>query len=240
MQETNSGTDRGTTLRVALTLKSANKKTGNIPQSYSGSESCPPICPFLEICYPSSGPAAIHWRKIDSGERGVPWAQFLLAVGEIPAGQLWRHNIAGDLPGEPDLQTIDALAVADLAAASSHARGFTYTHYDVINHAGNRATIRAANAAGFTINASANNLEHADAIKRAAPDLPVAVVLPSDFEGQTCRTPDGHLVTVCPAVTRKGVTCKSCKLCAVENRAAIVGFPAHGTHKKVVTEIAKS
>jgi hypothetical protein len=113
-------------------------------------------------------------------------------------------------------------------------RGFTYTHHNVLQSEHNRASIRAANAAGFTVNASANNLRHADQL--AALDVaPVVAVLPSTVHGNVkIETPEGRRVVVCPATYRDDVTCQSCKLCAVRDRKVIVGFPAHGGARRKV------
>jgi len=44
---------------------------------------------------------------------------------------------------------------------------------------------------------------------------------------------------VCPAQTREGVTCATCKLCSRANRSVIVGFIPHGGAKKKVLAMAK-
>jgi hypothetical protein len=43
-------------------------------------------------------------------------------------------------------------------------------------------------------------------------------------------------VVVCPATQRDDVTCKSCKLCRVQMRGVIVGFPVHGSRKRMANE----
>ena len=61
---------------------------------------------------------------------------------------------------------------------------------------------------------------------------PVVVVLPSTQTVNTV-TPKGRTVIVCPATQRDNVSCATCQLCQ-RQRAAIVGFPAHGTRKRVI------
>ena len=61
---------------------------------------------------------------------------------------------------------------------------------------------------------------------------PVVVVLPSTQTANT-KTPAGRAVVVCPATQRDDVTCASCQLCQ-RQRDVIVGFPAHGTRRRVI------
>lgn len=220
-----------------MTLKSRNAKTGDIPVSTTSAESCPTSCPFNNMnaggCYAASGPLGMHWAKVTNGERGEDWESFCNSVESLPTGQLWRHNQSGDLPGKGN--AIDFGALSALVSANKGKRGFTYTHKPMTNKR-NRNAIRKANDGGFTINLSANNLSHADTLA----DLeiaPVVTVLPSDTVGKTLKTPQGRKVIVCPATYRDDVTCKSCGLCQ-KNRAAIVGFPAHGVSKKRASAIA--
>lgn len=218
---------------VHLTLKSRNEKTGPIPVSTTTASTCSPSCAFMnEGCYAKGGPLAIHWRKVTQGLAGMPWDDFVSQIAELPEGTLWRHNQAGDLPGSGD--AIDIVALAALVSANSGKRGFTYTHKPTTP--ANVEAIKDANANGFTINLSGNNLEHADQLA----DLnagPVVVVLAADQTTNTV-TPAGRKVVVCPASVRDDVSCQTCKLCAISDRRAIVGFPAHGAAKRKASHIA--
>jgi len=89
-----------------LTLVSNNAKTGKIPVSTSSADTCPKTCGQFETCYAKTGPLALHWNKITAGTRGTNLREFTAAIKALPAGQLWRHNQAGDLPGADE--TIDA------------------------------------------------------------------------------------------------------------------------------------
>jgi hypothetical protein len=147
---------------------------------------------------------------------------------------LWRHNQAGDLPGKGN--DIDAGKLLELAAAQSGRRGFTYTHKPPT--AANAQAIQAANAQGFTVNLSANDLAEADELAALAIG-PVVVLLPSTIQGpQKLRTPEGKHVVVCPATYSEKVNCKSCELCSVSSRKSIVGFPAHGSSKRKADSVA--
>jgi len=215
-------------MRVSLTLKSRNAKTGPIPVSTSSNDTCPAVCPLKDQgCYAKYGPLGMYWAKVNGGTAGATWAEFVAQIAELPADTLWRHNQAGDLPGISDV--IDAPALAKLVKANSGKRGFTYTHKPMT--AANARAVRAANAAGFTINLSGNNLAHADALADTGAG-PVVAVLPADQKTNT-TTPAGRKVVVCPATIRDDVSCATCQLCQRRDRAVIVGFPAHGAAKRM-------
>ena len=218
---------------VSLTLKSRNAKTGPIPVSTTTSTTCPDACPFKRAgCYADGGPLRIQWDKVTRGATGYNWSDFLSQVRALPPNQLWRHNQAGDLPGLGD--TIDGKALYELVAANTGKQGFTYTHKPMDSIA-NREAVAHANASGFTVNLSANNLDHADELA----DLgiaPVVVVLPME-QKENLTTPKSRKVVICPATIRDDVSCMTCGLCA-RLRDAIVGFPAHGNGARKANAIA--
>ena len=214
-------------MHVHLTQVSSNTKTGPIPVSTTERRSCPPRCPHMTAgCYADGGPLRIHWDKVP--ERGTSWEEFCERIAQLPAGALWRHNQAGDLPG--DGTRIDGPALMRLVEANLGRRGFTYTHYDPTK-GDNAYWIAAANAMGFTINLSADTLEQADAYAELGIG-PVVTVLHSATERHGV-TPEGRTVAVCPAVQTEGVSCATCQICA-KQRQVIIGFPAHGMRKKVI------
>jgi len=213
-------------MQVHLTLKSANVKTGPIPVSTTERDSCADDCSMKKECYAASGPLALHWAAVSNGTRGTDWDTFTQTIAALPDDQLWRHNQAGDLPKKNN--SIDAVKLGQLVAANAGRRGFTYSHH---RDAESINWIRHANAWGFTVNLSANDLADADAL--ADHDAgPVVVVLPSTQTANT-TTPAGRAVVICPATQRDNVSCATCQLCQ-RQRAVIVGFPAHGTKKRVI------
>jgi hypothetical protein len=218
-----------------ITPKSKNAKVGKMAVTTSTATTCPTSCPFKgNGCYAYGYPLKGHWDKVTEGERGDDWSTFLDKIKELPAGSKWRHNQAGDLPG--DTQDLDSTKCVDLAKANEGKRGFTYTHYDVLENFQNAITVNIMNHLGFTVNVSANNLEHADQLC----DLdiaPVATVLPIEQTTNTV-TPKGRKVVVCPATYKDDVSCADCMLCEKRDRKVIVGFPAHGTSKKKASAIA--
>tara|TARA_R100001224_G_scaffold91886_1_gene61167 strand:- start:336 stop:923 length:588 start_codon:yes stop_codon:yes gene_type:complete len=194
----------------------------------------------------------MNWQKVTAGERGDDWAAFLENVkSKVMKRGLWRHNVAGDLIS--DGVTIDAEKLRQLAQANKGKRGFTYTHHDIINNPANKKAIRSANAAGFTVNLSGNNPAHADQLADENAG-PVVALLPveygrakkeslSNYKKRLSKlhkqTPAGRSITVCPATFLDEMDCAACGLCQNQNRAAIVGFPAHGFRTKKADAIAR-
>ena len=226
-----------TTAQVTLTLRSRNGKTGPIPVSTTSAETCPPECPLQgEGCYADAGPLALHWRAVTERKRGVDWSTFTRQVAALPPGTLWRHNQAGDLPGAGSI--IDDGDFRGLVDANEGRDGFTFSHKPVLGQSRiarhNRDLIAHANANGFTVNLSGNNLAHADELA----DLgiaPVTVILDAP-EGvrHSLTTPAGRKVESCPA-TYLNTTCADCRLCAKPQRKVIVGFPLHGARVKAAS-----
>lgn len=221
---------------------SGNTKTGPMPVSTSNSNTCPDACPIkAKGCYAKYGPVGLHWRKLDNGEskNAVEWPQFIRQVKALSNGSLWRHNQAGDLNGVDN--EIDGLTFGQLVAANKGKRGFTYTHYPVLGEGwkeqGNRNLIANANANGFTINLSGNDVNHADKLK-ALNIGPVVVIMPRNAT-KVSATPAGNKVVICPAENTDKVNCVKCGLCQDSKRDYIIGFRAHGTAAKTVEVLAR-
>jgi hypothetical protein len=234
---------------VYYTAKSSNGKIGAIPVSTISKETCPEACPLKgNGCYADGGPLSIIWNALSERTPGMVWTngvggklqsltwnRYCYEIAQLPAGQEWRHGQAGDLPGVGD--TIDARALSKLVKANRGKRGFAYTHKPVLNNPANAAAVAHANANGFTINLSANDVTEVDAL--VALDIaPVVVVLPADVHGkQDISTAGGTRIVVCPATYRDDIKCVDCMLCQKQRKCA-VGFPAHGASKRRASNVA--
>jgi len=208
-------------LRFHLSPKSRNYKTGPIPVSTSPRTTCPKICPGRnKWCYADKGPLSWHWNKVSSGIRGDTWKDFTGKIKALPVNQAWRFAQAGDLPGCGN--RIDKRKLSQLVQSNQGKRGWTYTHKPP-HMFGNGAAIRDANKSGFTINLSANSLDHADKLSRYG--SPVVVVVPEDHPERS-RTPGGRPVIVCPEQTGRVKSCAKCLLCQ-KPRKAIIAFRLH-------------
>ena len=217
---------------VSLNMKSGNAKVGPIPVSTTEEKSCPNECPLKGTdCYARFGPLGMHWRKVKEGERGDNWDSFCERVEKFDDEQLWRHNQAGDLP-QNSKGKIHATKARKLAKASKHTKGWTYTHYNPLD-SHNQKIIKEMNASGgLTVNLSADSLEQADEYAKIGPTV---VVLPKDAPTSGNKTPNGLPIVVCPAQTAD-INCQQCGLCQIRDRKSIVGFLAHGTASKRLSE----
>jgi hypothetical protein len=168
-------------------------------------------------------------------------------VEQLPKRQMWRYGQAGDLPGDGD--EIDREQMLRLAKANRGRPVIAFTHKPPTDE--NIETLKLARDLGFSVNLSANNVSHADEL--AHHGLNVVVVLPDNYgkgkdETKTeyrarlnelpKHTPGGRRIAVCPA-TYTDTNCLQCGACARPGeRGAIIGFPAHGTKKKQVSQTA--
>ena len=96
------------------------------------------------------------------GQVGISWDAFLERVRALPAGQLWRHNIAGDLPGVGDAVDMSLWVPLVTSNLLARARGFTFTHKPATRSKRVHDAVKGANEYGFAVNLSADNLFHAD------------------------------------------------------------------------------
>lgn len=211
--------------KIHFIPKSSNRKTGPIPTTYSERETCPPSCPhYRDDCYAEDFYTRLAWDKVPT--RGGSIDDLAAAVAALPEGQLWRHNVAGDLPGIGE--KIDGRALGQIIKANKGRRGFTFTHKT--RTARNRALIATANSGGFTVNLSADDVGQADTLAAYGVG-PVVSVVPIDTP-EKFITPQGRPGIVCPAQTREEVTCQTCGLCSLASRRVIIGFRAHGSKAK--------
>lgn len=201
-----------------------NRKTGPIPTTRSPASTCPDSCGLKgNGCYAENAP--LVWAWTDDADKGCDFDALLMKIRRIPVGNLWRHNEAGDL----DFETLERLV-----AANSGRRGFTYTHHVPTQNPRRLADLRAANAGGFTINVSADNVLIAD--RYVAAGLPTVVVL-SQKAPNVSYTPAGNKIVACPAEKSEKVTCATCGLCYLSKRDYVIGFRAHGTRKKTAERV---
>lgn len=207
-------------MKYHFVKRSENGKTGPIPVTYSEPNTCPSSCPWKgHGCYAEVGPVSLNWHRVS--DRGASLLQLCRSIAALPQGQLWRHNVAGDLPGLNE--DINARALRRIVLANTGKLGYTYTHKKT-KRALNLA--RRATRAGFAVNISCDSIGEVDSMM--ARGLLCAVVMPSDSPRRVI-TPRGHIIEQCPATySGSKITCSDCKLCARINRKVAVGFPAHG------------
>lgn len=219
-----------TVARFHLSRASGNKKTGQIPVTTTSRNTCHG-CPFDgNGCYAQSGPLALHWRKVSTGERGVRWRHHLADLATLPVGSPLRLNQAGDLVNTAGRISRRYLTALSRVVKDRALKAWTYSHHDPAKGE-NAALIRRAQASGLTINVSTETEQAAD--RAVAAGLPAVLACPSTETRNTWHTPAGNVVLVCPA-QRRDTSCSDCMLChkSGRGRRVIVAFVAHGTGKR--------
>jgi hypothetical protein len=216
---------------------SQNAKTGPIPATITERGSCWSGCALYDKgCYAFYGALGHFWSGVSEGTRRGSWGELCAKIAALPKRTLWRYAQAGDLPGADD--AIDEELLWQLVTASRGNKVIAFTHkpvlLDTVTAARNRCAIAAANAAGFTINLSADHPAEADALA----DLgigPVVTILAHDYARRAVRhrakarpdewaetiaqwrdriaplpvrTPAGKWIAICPA-TYTDATCKA-------------------------------
>jgi hypothetical protein len=223
-------------------VPNGNKKTGRMPVSKTSASSCPPGCPFLGAgCYGEYCQTGTqHWKAISTGpdfEKSLDLSEFTSRVRSFKPGQPWRHNEAGDLPGEGN--RISESEFGAILESNTGRSGFTYTHKPVLSgpeSARNRRILADARHRhpDFIVNLSADNPD--DAVRKLALDLgPVCMVLPVGSP-KVQKLDNGVRVVQCPADAKRGRTCLDCRgFCRKRDRDFVVGFEAHGVKKRQVS-----
>lgn len=216
--------------RILFVKDSKNTKTGNIPQTYTEKGSCPTSCPFHgRGCYGEDYYTNMAWNRCST--HGLNLEQLCAAVLKLEPGTLLRHNVAGDMAipgtGRLNLDLVSRLSEIFWVAG---VQAYTYTHCELGRLEG--YCLRVARNSGFTVNASCETTQECD----KAIDLGVpAVIACVNAEHVPAATPKGRRIVICPNQI-KGVTCKSCKLCARGNREVVVALLAHGIRRKKARE----
>ena len=242
-----------TTLKMILLPTSSNKKTGDVIQSYSSRVTCPTSCKFKKNgCYAEGYHTARQWDRCDNPEDvryvtngkhleiGLKAAVFdKLRKDPTRNKILFRHNIAGDIAIEGtsaiDANRVDTIAkaIADTnETAGNVLQGYTYTHCTIDLNASN--IIHEAASKGFLINASCETVEEAKHAKSFGINAVIASIDPKET-ARELKAMGMHGVQ-CPAQTKDGVSCDSCRLCA-RNRNVVVIFGVHGTASKKATKV---
>ena len=217
--------------KILFVEKSTNRKTGDIPQTYTEEASCPTSCPFKgRGCYGEDYGTSFAWRRCST--HGLNLSELMDRVTRLEPGALLRHNVAGDMAipgtGRLNLDLVSRLSEIFWVAG---VQAYTYTHCELGRLEG--YCLRVARNSRFTVNASCETTQECD----KAIDLGVpAVITCVDAEHFPAATPKGRRIVICPNQSHEGVTCKSCKLCARGNRKAVVALLAHGVRRKKARE----
>ena len=224
-------------MKFKFTAKSSNAKTGPIPVTMTERASCPDTCVLKKNgCYADNFPLSLHWDRV--ADNGISFDALLDNIKALPKGQLWRHNVAGDLPSLAGL--VDSNEFNRLVETSKHTRPIIYTHHKLYPH--NQKLFAKARSEGIVVNASCESI--GTAISAVKSGINAVCIMPTSADPVTkildCHTQkEVARVVICPAQQKENVTCASCGLCSRDrvDVGVIVGFLAHGAKSKKVNQL---
>lgn len=206
-------------MKFSFTRVSTNAKIGPMPAVIAPKQTCPSTCGLRGAgCYAEHGPLAIHWKRVSEGTHRalLDFEQLCHTIRALPRKIRWRYGTAGDLP--PDLPALVAANQGREVIAYTHGRDFD--------------AYRAATAAGFHINLSADSPAQVDEL----PDDLSAVCVVPEGQRRPMQTPAGRPIAICPATYSDRVSCATCNLCSRPRKhGTVIGFPAHGSRKRMVS-----
>lgn len=239
-------------LKMILLPESSNAKTGDVIQSYSARSTCPESCAFKHNgCYADGYYTRKQWdrcedkqdkRYVINGDHlrlGLLEGAFNKLRKDPSRSILFRHNVAGDLAIEGtsviDVNRVDSIAEAIEGAnkvVNGAIKGYTYTHCEINLNASD--IIHDATSKGFLINASCETVQEVKHAKALGINSVIASVDPQETIKEL-KDNDLHGVQ-CPAQTKEGVSCDTCRLCA-RDRKAVVIFGVHGNASKKAAKV---
>jgi hypothetical protein len=227
-------------MKYQFTRVSSNAKTGPIPTTMTEKESCAITCPLRENgCYAENFPLSLHWGRVS--ESGISATDLVSKLSKLPRGQLWRHNVAGDLPHVNGTVDIEQVRPILDVVKSRDLKTIVYSHHKGRN---NMEVFQGMKRYGVNVNVSCESLDQAisadkmglNAVCIVPQDSPKVKKILDGYTGQTVAR-----VVVCPAQTSEKVTCASCGLCAKDrtNQHVIIGFLPHGSRAKKVNQLVE-
>jgi hypothetical protein len=212
---------------------SGNEKLGKLSATYVSQGSCPLDCAFRNSgCYAEYGYAAITTKRVNES-------------GDFTPAELARREAKGidGLTGKRDMRLhVVGDCSTDYAAkiVSSASRRYQERHGKRVytyTHAWRKVDRQSWR--GVSVLASCEAPSHiADARARG---YAAAIVVERFKDTKAYSLDNGEKVIPCPAQTKKGVTCETCKLCMDSERllksGLSIAFEAHSQGKRYALEM---
>jgi hypothetical protein len=220
-------------LLALATAHSKNEKIGDCATTYAAQTSCPTSCAFFNGggCYAENG------RLYTGVTKPLNGAAALAGASPVDVAREEAAAIDGldlqDLQGRPmrlhtvgDCRTDQAARIVAAASERYMKRGggpvWTYTHaWRLVDR---------ASWGRVSVLASCETAEQVE-LARARGYAPSIVV--DEFAACTRHVHSGVEILPCPAQTKPGVTCSSCRLCmnddGLRGRGYAIAFEIHGT-----------
>ena len=208
--------------RVHWVAVTNDKKTGPIPVSYSGKETCPDTCSLKEGgCYAWG---LFYIAKVGERVASGQYANTLRSALErrTAVARIVRHRIAGDMVGDIPGTLQDC---ADVETAGLQNIGYT--------HAWKEEEVRPLKK---WFRASCQSIE--EVIEARSKGWGATLIVDkgtlTSAGKKTFNLPNGETAYLCPArketATARAITCNDCTLCKISDKTVskTVIFEAHG------------
>lgn len=207
---------------VHIVAQSSNSKTGPMPVSYRGKDTCPPSCPFLNNgCYGDGRIFALAHKFAQS--LTIDRARQILVKRKANARYL-RDRVVGDILTPTGKVDWEYLAAISSVGRDAGLTVFGYTHaWQLLRK---RDVARLAKL-GYVMNASCETASQVS--KAISLGMPAVITNGEILEGAMI---DDMRVITCPAQVRDNVTCATCGLCAKTDRKVVIRFMPHGPSRK--------
>jgi len=208
-------------VKTLVVERTTNAKTGPMAATYRTADTCPTSCPLAGGgCYARGRIFGIPSRLGTEATASYPEVRAL--ASNLRLGAMVRANVSGDMlddAGRPDFPY--AAALSSVAQDRPDVAVFGYSHA--------WRSLSPDIAPGVTLNASCESPE--EIIAATAAGWPTVTTATDPADPIIGTTIAGRRVVVCPAQTRDGVTCSTCRLCARPARRSTVAFIVHGSGK---------
>lgn len=206
-------------MRTLVVKRTTNRKTGPMAATYRTADTCPATCPLRGAgCY-ARGRLFGHPARLGRESDGE-YTEVRALARNLRLGAMVRANVSGDMldeAGRPDFPY--AAALSHVATERPDVAVYGYTHA--------WRSLTPDITPGVTLNASCETPEEITTAAAAGwPTVTTATDAADPIIGSTIA---GRRVIVCPAQTRDGVTCSTCRLCARPARRSTVAFIVHGS-----------
>jgi hypothetical protein len=217
-------------MRTLVVKQTSNSKTGPMAATYRTADTCPGSCPLRDAgCYARGRIFGIPARL--GQEATEAYAEVQALASNLRLGAMVRANVSGDVlaeDGRPDFPYLSALS--HVATERPDAAVYGYSHA--------WRSITPDIAPGVTLNASCESAE--EIITATAAGWPTVTTATDAADPIIGSTIAGRKVIVCPAQTRDGVTCSTCRLCARPARRSTVAFLVHGSGKALAARAIRA
>jgi len=211
--------------------RSDNRKLGAVSATYVSQGSCPRDCPFYGAgCYAEYGFVSVTTRRLNDADGGLSAGRLALleaaAIDGLSGRRPMRLHVVGDCRTNAAARTVGA--AARRYAKRGGQRVWTYTHAW-------RRVRRESWGEGVSVLASCETPQQVREAQAAG--YATAMVVPTHKQA-AAYDHGGVKVVPCPAQTRVGVTCESCRLCWDDGRLRRAGltiaFAAHSQGERQV------